>query len=142
MIASSLRRILVVEDDPDIRAIIKLSLERVDGFVVKMCADGREALNQAASFSPDLILLDMKMPQWNGLTVFKVLRKLEQTAKTPIIFLTAEVQPRDLPQYKELGAEVIAKPFNPVTLVATIQNIWQRTAAGTCGLYAQIEVIQ
>lgn len=130
MLVTPLRRILVVEDDPDIRNLIRISLEKVDGFVVKICGDGREALNQASSFLPDLILLDVRMPQWNGPTVFKVFRKLEQTAKTPIIFLTAEVQPKDLPLYTELGAlGVIAKPFNPITLGATIQNLWHKVPA-------------
>jgi len=130
MLVTPLRRILVVEDDADIRNPIKISLERVDGFVIKICADGREALNQASSFLPDLILLDVRMPQWNGPTVFKVFRKLEQTAKTPIIFLTAEVQPKELSTYTELGAlGVIAKPFNPRTLGATIQNLWCKPPA-------------
>ena len=129
MLATSLKRILIVEDDPDIQAIIRFSLESVGHFTVKVCSNGREALSLASSFAPDLILLDVMMPHWDGTILLKVLRKQPQTSHIPVIFLTDRVQPHQIVQYKELGAlDVIAKPFDPMTLPQKINNIWSKAA--------------
>lgn len=120
-----LNRILVVEDDLDIQDILKYALETMGGFTVQFCAEGREALNQIVNFRPDLILLDMHLPHWDGLTILKVLRKQGYT--TPAIFLTADTNLGNRLQYRELGVlEILSKPFNARTLAMTLRNIWQK----------------
>ncbi|MEI6046629.1 MAG: response regulator [Chloroflexota bacterium] len=122
-----LNRILVVEDEPDIQVIAKLALEAVGGFTVELCNSGAEALKKAPLFTPDLILLDVMMPGMDGPSTFKKLRELPQITTTPVIFMTAKVQPHEVIQYREMGAlDVIAKPFDPMTLSDTIRNIWKQ----------------
>lgn len=122
-----LNRILYVEDEPDIRAVAEIALEAVGGFTLKACASGEEAIEEAAAFSPDLILLDVMMPNMDGPTTLLELRKLPELAKTPIMFMTAKVQPQEIEHFKSLGAmEVIPKPFDPMTLAEQIKDIWQK----------------
>lgn len=122
-----LHRILLVEDDPDIQVIARLSLESVGGFAVKLCSSGREALQTAPTFSPDLILLDVMMPDMDGLTTLQSLRQIPTLATTPVIILSARVQTHEVVHYRELGAvEVVAKPFDPMQLPTTIRQIWMQ----------------
>ncbi len=122
-----LQRILMVEDEADIREIAQLALEAVGGFQVKLCASGREALREAPLFAPDLILLDVMMAEMDGPSTLAQLRRLPQLACTPVIFMTAKVQPHEVARYKELGAlDVISKPFDPMTLSDQLQAIWTR----------------
>lgn len=121
----TLTRILMVEDEADIQAIAQLALEALGGFKVCMCSSGRAALQAASTFHPDLILLDVMMPEMDGPSTLAALRALPCTAATPVIFMTAKVQPKELTEYKALGVpDVIAKPFDPMTLAATITAIW------------------
>ncbi len=114
---SSLKRILIAEDDSDIRLIAQLALESIGGFQVRLCSSGREAIQAAPGFQPDLIVLDVMMPGMDGPTTLQSLRALPQCAKTPIVFMTAKAQPHEIAQYKVLGAfDVIAKPFEPMQL--------------------------
>ncbi len=118
-------RILYVEDEPDIRAIVQMALEAVGGFTVIACASGSEALAAAATASADLLLLDVMMPGMDGPSTLKALRALPATANTPVIFMTAKVQAAEVALYKGLGAlEVISKPFDPMELSAQISRIW------------------
>lgn len=122
-----LTRILFVEDEPDIQAVARLALEAVGGFTVEVCHSGQEALRTAPTFTPDLILLDVMMPEMDGPSTLRALRALDQTATIPIIFMTAKVQPQEVQQYRQMGAlDVIAKPFDPMTLSQTITNIWNK----------------
>ena len=124
---NELERILHVEDEPDIQAITKLALESFGGFSVKTCGSGREAIDQAPEFRPDLILLDVMMQDMGGPTVFQELRRIPQIADTPILFMTAKAQAREIEKFKGLGAiDVITKPFDPMTISDQIQNIWKR----------------
>ncbi len=123
--AASLQRILLVEDDPDIQAVARLALEAVGGFTVGICSSGKEALEEAVNFAPDLILLDVMMPVMDGPTTLKALRELLPLRDTPIIFMTAKVQTHEVESYKQLGAvDVISKPFDPMSLSSTIHSIW------------------
>ena len=125
MSESGLKRILYVEDEADIQAVAQLALETVGGYTLAVCSSGKEALAQAAAFAPDLLLLDVMMPEMDGPSTLLALRGLEATATTPAIFMTAKVQPSEVAQYKALGAlDVIAKPFDPMGLATEIQRIW------------------
>lgn len=128
MNASSLKRILYVEDEPDIQEVARLSLETVGGFTVEVCGSGNEALEKAPIFGADLILLDVMMPVMDGPATLIALRALQQTAITPIIFMTAKIQPQEVAEFKMSGAlDVIAKPFDPMALPDQIRAIWGRT---------------
>jgi CheY-like chemotaxis protein len=122
---AELKKIMYVEDEPDIQAVAKLALEALGGFQVKICSSGQEALDSVLAFAPDLILLDVMMPGMDGPSTLKALRDLSELSKTPVIFMTAKVQPQELLQYKSLGAvDVIPKPFDPMTLADTVKKIW------------------
>ena len=124
-----LKRLLYVEDEADIRTIAITVLEAVGGFAVIPCSSGKQALAAAPAANADLILLDVMMPEMDGPATLKALRDIPQTARTPVIFMTAKVQTSEIQHYKSLGAiEVIAKPFDPMTLSAQISEIWQRCA--------------
>lgn len=125
MSASTLSKILFVEDEPDIQVVAKLALEVIGGFNVEICNNGNEAVQRAPEFAPQLIVLDVMMPGMDGPTTLKALRTIDITATTPIVFMTAKVQPHEVAYYREIGAlDVIAKPFDPMTLSATINDIW------------------
>ncbi|MFQ5994559.1 MAG: response regulator [Acidiferrobacterales bacterium] len=122
-----LSHILYVEDDADIREIVRLSLESVGGFNIAVCASGVAAVEVAPSVKPDLILMDVMMPDMDGPSTLRALRALPETTTTPVIFFTAKVQPGDLEQYKESGAlDVIFKPFDPMRLPSDISRIWAK----------------
>lgn len=127
MAVPTLKRLLFVEDEPDIQVVARLALEAVGGFQVVICSSGKEALGKAPDFGPDLILLDVMMPGMDGPSTLLALREQPNTAATPVIFMTAKVQPYEVAEYKRLGAlDVIAKPFDPMQLSATINSIWNR----------------
>jgi CheY-like chemotaxis protein len=122
-----LRRILLVEDDPDIQEVTTVLLSDLGTFEVRACGSAAEALQAAQVFDPDLILLDVMMPGLDGQEAFAAFRQLPATANTPVIFMTARVQPQEIMEYKQLGSlGVIPKPFDPDTLADTIQGMWDR----------------
>ena len=126
----ALERILYVEDDPDIQAIALMVLESISGFQVEACASGSDALAKAPGFDPDLVLLDVMMPGMDGPETLKGLRQLAGFEQTPVVFMTAKVQPQEVKAYLELGAVgVIAKPFDPMTLTQELQKIWAEAQA-------------
>ena len=123
----ALKKILLVEDDPDIQLITRLSLEVGGGYEVRICATGEDALQSAPAFAPDLILLDMMMPGMDGLATMDALRTLPAIAATPVVFFTANTQNhirRDLLRRGALG--VLIKPIEPNALVEQIRALWQR----------------
>lgn len=122
---AGLQRILMVDDDSDIRTVAEISLTAVGGFTVEVCASGPEALEKAPAFGPDLILLDVMMPGMDGPTTLKGLREIPALAQTPVIFMTAKVQPREVAQLVACGAlDVLAKPFDPMALPDALRRIW------------------
>jgi CheY-like chemotaxis protein len=122
-----LSRILCVEDEEDIRIVVRLALTSVGGFTVQCCATGAEALAVAGAFAPDLILLDVMMPTMDGPGTLLALRALPGLATTPVVFMTALVQPEDVENLIALGAVgVIPKPFKPMSLPGTLREIWSR----------------
>ena len=120
-----LNKILHIEDDPDILEISLMVLESIGGFTVEQCSSGKDSLTKAPQFLPDLILLDVMMPGMNGLETLKALRQLPETENTPIIFMTAKVQPGEVKKYLSQGAvAVITKPFDPITLSDQLVKVW------------------
>jgi two-component system, OmpR family, response regulator len=129
MIRPELRRILFVEDDPDIRMVATMALEAVGGLSVLACDSGAQAVEKAPAFSPDLVLLDVMMPGLDGPATLAALRQLPDLGKTPVVFMTARVQAHEVASYREMGAaDVIAKPFDPMTLSDSVRSIWSALA--------------
>lgn len=121
-------RVLYVEDEPYIRTVARVALEGVGGFDVEVAASGREGIEKARVFEPDVILLDEMMPGMDGLATFRALREDPQTASIPVVFVTAKVQPHEILEYKRLGAvAVIPKPFDPFALPSDVRLIVEVT---------------
>ena len=128
--AMTLQKILLVEDEPDIRAVAQLALEAIGGFTVRLCEGGEAALAALPEFAPDLVLLDVMMPGMDGPATLAALRALPQGGDVPVIFMTAKVQQAEIEGYRRLGAiGVVAKPFDPMTLADTLRRLW---TAGQC----------
>ncbi len=123
--ADQVKKILYVEDEPDIQKVAKLALEHVGGFEVMVCGSGPEAIENGPAFCPDLILLDVMMPGMDGPATLAALRNIDSLSETPAVFLTAKVLPTEIQRYKALGAlDVIAKPFDPMTLSDQVRAVW------------------
>jgi CheY-like chemotaxis protein len=114
------RRVLVVDDEVDIREIAQLALEGVAGWEVTTAATGAEAVERAAADRPDAILLDVMLPGMDGPTTLEALRGRAESRDIPVVFLTAKVQPAELRRLEALAAGVVAKPFDPMTLAAEV----------------------
>ncbi len=111
------KRILIVDDEEDIREVAELTLEAVGGWQVSTASSGSEGLLLAAAEQPDAILLDVMMPEMDGIATFQKLQANPVTQKIPVILLTAKVQSAERRQFAELGVTgIIAKPFDPMTL--------------------------
>ena len=116
-------RILYVDDEPDIREVAMMALELDPDFEVRSAQSGDEAIEVAATWRPDMILLDVMMPIMDGPTALRTLRSRADTASIPVIFVTARTQAHETERFAELGAAgVIAKPFDPMSLAATVRR--------------------
>jgi CheY-like chemotaxis protein len=123
-------RILVVDDETDVRRVIKLTLSRDPELTVRTCACGQTGLAEAASWAPDLILLDVMMPDMDGPTTLAHLQENPATAPIPVVFLTARARRTELAHFISLGARgAIAKPFVPTELRAAINGHLQGVCA-------------
>jgi CheY-like chemotaxis protein len=117
-------KVLIIDDDADIRTIARLSLSRLGGMDVVEAAGGAEGLRQAHDEKPDLILLDVMMPTMDGTAMLAALRLQPATAKIPVIFLTAKVMGSEVERLKGLGAAgVLTKPFDPQALPADVRAL-------------------
>jgi CheY-like chemotaxis protein len=117
------RRILIIDDEDDIREVAALSLETVAGWDVMMAGSGAAGIVKAQEQRPDAILLDVMMPVMDGPTTFRELRARPETANIPVILLTAKVQAADQKRFSDLGvAAVMFKPFDPLTLAGDIAH--------------------
>lgn len=127
MNSKKLQHILYVEDDPDIQTVAQIALEMVGGFELTICNSGKVAIQKAGELIPDLLLLDVMMPEMDGPSTLEGLRKIANTASTPAIFMTAKVQTSEVEYYKSLGAlGVIAKPFDPMSLATQVRALWDQ----------------
>jgi CheY-like chemotaxis protein len=128
-------RVLHIDDEPDIREVVEISLGLDPTFAVRSCASGSDAIAATADWSPDVILLDVMMPEMDGPMTFARLRERPQTAEVPVVFMTARAQATELDRFLSLGAAgVIAKPFDPMTLAALVRRYVPATETRINGL--------
>lgn len=126
MASAPAKKILIVEDERDILQLVKLYLEK-EGFRTITAATGAEGLNSAKCDKPDLVVLDLMLPEIDGLEVCKRLRSAPETAMLPIIMLTAKAEESDTVIGLELGADdYVTKPFSPKALVARVKALFRR----------------
>ncbi|HET8577852.1 MAG TPA: response regulator [Methylomirabilota bacterium] len=119
-------RVLIVEDEPDIRDLLAFHLER-EGFQVSKLRSGADALRQIKASPPDLVLLDIMLPELDGLEVCRRLRREPATAAVPVVMLTAKGDEIDRVLGLELGADdYIVKPFSPKEVVARVRAVLRR----------------
>ena len=118
------RRVLIVDDEDDIREVAQISLEMMAGWKVLTASSGCEGLRIARSDQPDAILLDVMMPDMDGPTTFQKLQADPAIRHIPVVLLTAKWQSADRKRFAELGvAGVLAKPFDPLELAAQIRKV-------------------
>ena len=123
-----MHRILIIDDEDDIREVAALSLEATANWEVITASSGREGIETAAREKPEAILMDVMMPEMDGPTTFKQMQANPATAGIPVVLLTAKVQGVDQRRFAGLGvAAVLFKPFDPLTLAAQISEAlgWQ-----------------
>src|ERR1700682_3100915 len=119
-------RILHVDDEPDIREVVEISLGLDPDLATRVCGSGEEARVAAIDWQPDIILCDVMMPVMDGPATLMRLRENALTANIPVIFMTARAQTRELDRFRSLGAlGVIPKPFDPMTLAASGRSYMQ-----------------
>ena len=117
-------KVLVVDDESDIRRVALLGLKRLGGCEVVEAQSGAEALALASSEAPDVILLDVMMPGQDGPSTLQALQADERTASIPVVFLTAKAMPAEIERLTRLGARgVLTKPFDPRTLADQIRAL-------------------
>jgi len=117
-------KVLIIDDDADIRSIVRLSLSRLGGMEVVEAASGAEGVRKAQDEKPDGILLDMMMPAMDGSATLAALRAQPATATTPVIFLTAKAMRAEIERLRALGAAgVLIKPFDPRALPGEVRAL-------------------
>ncbi len=118
-----MEKVLVVDDDPDVAQLIQISLE-LEGFKVIKVLKAKEAFQKALVEQPDLIILDIMMPDIDGWQIYNSLRYNPLTTSIPVIILTAKAQEADIKQGKELGvSDYITKPFHPIELAKKVKSL-------------------
>lgn len=115
-------RVLHIDDEPDIREVVEISLGLDPDFETRSCGSGQEALRLVTQWLPDIILLDVMMPVLDGPATLALLRESVTTVGIPVIFMTARAQSREIEVFRSLGAAgVIQKPFDPMKLSASVR---------------------
>lgn len=122
-----LKKILYAEDEPDVQTIVEISIWSMSDYEIKICANGKLLLDCVEDYKPDLILLDVMMPEMDGPTTLKNLQLNEKTKDIPVIFITAKAQAHEVKLFEETGViGVITKPFDPTTLCSSIKELWDK----------------
>jgi len=127
-----MRRILIIDDEEDIREVAALSLEATAGWKVLTASSGTEGIRIAAQEKPDAILMDVMMPGVDGPTTFRTMQQNPEVAGIPVLLLTAKVQGIDKRRFADLGvAAILFKPFDPLTLSEQISEAlgWKNGAS-------------
>jgi CheY-like chemotaxis protein len=118
------KTILLIDDEPNLAEVISICLSSFKGWNVKVANSGKIGLSIVQTVQPDAILLDVMMPEMDGLAVYQALQKNPATQNIPVIFLTAKVQASDLKKFAELGVVgTIAKPFEPLVIADQITQL-------------------
>lgn len=126
-----LERVMVVEDDPDIRDILELALDTLGGFTLSLHEDARSALGALGHFQPQLVVLDVMLPDMSGPDMLPLLREACASAQPVVVLLTANARAGVRDEYLQLGVqEVMFKPFDPVTLAGLLEGIWLQNQPG------------
>ena len=121
-------RILLIEDDPDIQKMVQLSLKYQGGHQVSVASGGKEGLAKAIAEMPDLILLDVMMPEMDGYETCRRLKADPATAQIPVVFLSARAQQSEIQKGRDLGAVgYLVKPFDPMNLSSQLEAILKTT---------------
>lgn len=121
-----LQRILHVEDVPSIQVVTRIALEKLGGFQILSCASAAQALAQVRQFDPDMILLDVELPQMDGIELLHQLSQLIDLQRTPVVLLTGQKQPAELAELRHLGVrQLLLKPFDPLQLASQLNAIWE-----------------
>lgn len=119
-----IENVLLIDDDAKIRLIIEMAIEGLTDWKVTSAESGEDALSRLDTMRPDLILLDIMMPDVDGTMVFEEIKNRFAPSVPPVIFLTAKVQSHEVYKFQSLGAAgVIVKPFDPMMLVDQIKSI-------------------
>lgn len=119
-------KVLIIDDEADIRRVARLSLARIGGMDVLDAANGTEGTQKAAEEAPDAILLDVMMPGLDGPATLHALRADPRTASIPVVFLTAKAMPEEVARLLAMGVRgVLNKPFDPMTLPAQLRAALQ-----------------
>ena len=120
-----LKRILHVDDVPSIQIVTRIALEKLGGFEVLSCASAQAALAEVESFTPDLILLDLMLPNIDGIELLRQLGTLIDLQQTPVVLLTGRRESERQSELRQLGVRaVLYKPFDPLQLTAELRAIW------------------
>lgn len=127
MASPPMTRILYAEDEPDIREIAALALETLGAYTVATMESGKGIVERARDFNPDLIILDVMMPDIDGPAALRALRDTPEFRDIPVIFMTAKVLRNEVDELEALGVQaVIAKPFDAGALAGQVQEVWDR----------------
>lgn len=122
-----LKKILYAEDERDVQTIVEISIWSTSSYAIKICDNGKLLLDCVEDYNPDLILLDVMMPEMDGITTLKNLQLNEKTKDIPVIFITAKAQAHEVSSFNESGViGVITKPFDPMLLSSNIKEIWDK----------------
>lgn len=128
-----IEKIFLVDDDPNIRRIAEISLKKLGPWQVELASSGRELLAMLEKDKPDLLILDVMMPEMDGPTTFQSVKNQFPEFKQPVIFMTAKVMSHEVDEYLVLGAAgVICKPFNPKDLADDVRRICEEWANRQC----------
>jgi CheY-like chemotaxis protein len=125
MPSQPLLRVLCVEDDDDIRRVLRLSLEKIGRMTVELVADPTQAIDSMVASRPQLVMLDWMMPGIDGPALFRKMRENPDTRAIPVVFVTAKASQRELAELRAMGAAgAISKPFSPKDLPDQLRAIW------------------
>lgn len=119
-----MKTVLLVDDEDDIREVAQMSLEVTAGWTIQGVDCGSAGIAKAKEIKPDVILLDVMMPDMDGPTTFLTMKEMPELASIPVILMTAKVQASDLEQFAAIGVSgVIPKPFDPMSLADKVKEI-------------------
>jgi len=122
-----LEKIIYVDDQMDILLVAEYALEEIGQYDVLICESGAEGLAKIEGFKPDLIVLDVMMPELDGPATLAKIREMDSFKSTPAVFITAKIFPNEIEELKSCDANIIGvipKPFDPITVSGAIQSIW------------------